>query len=213
MAHEVARRFVHAAGTLVPAAYLIGQPPLSVSLPVVGRVPWTWVVWLVLAGTAIAGVLELLRLSGRLELVIYDVLTREYEQDNPAGYALYAVGMAVVVLLFAPTIAVPAMFMLTVGDPISGILGEMSSAEGTKAPAVLAVMFAVCLTLAVPFVALPAAILGALAATVADGVKPVVAGYVIDDNFTIPVWGALAMWVGVQFLPQVGGGGFVPLPT
>ena len=48
-------------------------------------------------GTLVAGVLEALRLSGRLEWQVYDVLTREYEQDNPAGYALYAVSMAAVV--------------------------------------------------------------------------------------------------------------------
>lgn len=212
MAHEFARRLVHAAGTLIPVSYLLGRPPLLLSVPVVGRVPWSWVVWFVLGGTAVAAVLEGLRLSGWLELRLYDVLTREYEQDNPAGYALYAVGMAVVVMVFAPAIAVPAMLMLTVGDPISGVLGRVSSAEGMKAPATLAVMFAVCLAVSVPFVALPAAVLGAIAATVADGVKPVVAGYVVDDNFTIPIGGAVAMWFGAHYLPAIGGGAFVPLP-
>ncbi|PSQ60006.1 MAG: dolichol kinase, partial [Halobacteriales archaeon SW_9_67_25] len=40
-----------------------------------------------------------------------------------------------------------------------------------------------------------------LAATVADGVKPVVAGYVLDDNLTIPPAAAVAMTVGLQFPP------------
>jgi dolichol kinase len=55
-------------------------------------------------------------------------------------------------------------------------------------------MFLVCFALAVPFltavlplpIGVVAAAVGAAGATLADGVKPVVAGYVIDDNLTIP---------------------------
>ncbi len=41
-------------------------------------------------------VLEAVRLTTGLDWVVYDRLTREYEQDNPAGYALYIVGIAIV---------------------------------------------------------------------------------------------------------------------
>ncbi|MEF8773159.1 MAG: dolichol kinase [Halobacteriales archaeon] len=181
MAHELARRFVHAAGTLVPLPYLLGW------------VPWRWVAWFVLGGAGVAGVLELLRLAGRLDWRLFDLLTREYEQDNPAGYALYAAGMAAVVVLFRPVVAVPAMLMLTLGDPISGLLGS-GSADGVKPLRVLAVMFGVCLLLALPHLRPAAAVAGALVATAADGVKPVVAGYVLDDNVTIPVGAGVAMW-------------------
>jgi dolichol kinase len=188
MAHELARRFVHAGGTVVPMPYLLGW------------VPWAWVVWFVITGAAVAAVLEVLRLGERLEWWLFDVLTREYEQDNPAGYALYAAGMAVAVAFFPPTVAVPAVFMLTLGDPVSGLLGT-AGAKGVKEGWVLATMFVVCLLLALPYVRPAAAVAGALVATVADGVKPVVAGYVVDDNLSIPVASAAVMLVTVTHLP------------
>jgi len=198
---EFRRRLVHVCGTLIPAAYLLAL------------VPWSVVAGFCIAGTVVAAALEALRLSGRVDWRIFDELTREYEADNPAGYALYAVGFAVVAVALGPAttpattpaietpltaattapIAVPAMLMLSIGDPISGVLGS-ADASGRKNAAVLAVMFLVCLSLSVPFVALPAAAAGAAVATVADGVKPVVRGYVIDDNVTIPIGAGLATW-------------------
>jgi dolichol kinase len=69
----------------------------------------------------------------------------------------------------------------------------------------LAAMFGVCLALAVgTFVTsgvgpLPAAVAagaaGAAGATLADGVKPVVATYVVDDNLSIPPVACGAMWI------------------
>ena len=197
---EIKRRLVHATGTLIPIPYLLGEPPLEWGIPGFGRIPWEAVQVFVVGAMVVAMVLEALRLSGRLEWRIYDVLTREYEQDNLAGYALYFVGMAVVVLAFDPQIAIPAIFMLTIGDPISGLLGS-ATAHDTKRPGVLAAMFGVCLLLALPFVNLVAAAAGALAATVADGIKPVVAGHVVDDNLTIPVGAALAIWAVLTFVP------------
>jgi hypothetical protein len=44
---------------------------------------------------------------------------------------------------------------------------------------------------------------GAAGATFADGVKPVVAGYVVDDNFSIPPTAGGAMWLLAQAVPAV----------
>jgi dolichol kinase len=190
MTDEVTRRLVHMTGTAVPLAYLFG-PDL---------VTWRVVqVFLAVALVAVVG-LEYVRLSVGLDWAIYDRLTREYEQDNPAGYALYIVGMAAVagaVELGLPTaVAVASMFMLAIGDPISGLLGS-TEAGNVKQAWVLLVMFGVCTLLAAPFVPTGAAVLGGVAATFADGVKPVVAGYVVDDNFSIPVFSTAAMWAAV----------------
>jgi len=190
MTDEVARRLVHMSGTTVPLAYLFG-PDLV-----------TWQVVQAFLGVALAlvVVLEYLRLSVGLDWAIYERLTREYEQDNPGGYALYIVGMAAVagsVSFGLPVdIAVPAMLMLAIGDPISGLLGS-TDASNVKQAWVLLVMFGVCTLLAAPFVPVGPAVLGGVAATFADGVKPTVAGYVVDDNLSIPVLGAVAMWVGL----------------
>jgi dolichol kinase len=188
MTDEVGRRLVHVTGAAVPLGYVLGSDVLR----------WGVVQAFLALALVVVVVLEYLRLSVGLDWAIYDRLTREYEQDNPAGYALYIVGMAAVagaVSLGLPTgVAVAAMFMLAVGDPISGLLGS-AEASNVKQAWVLLVMFGVCTLLAAPFVSTGAAVLGGVAATFADGVKPTVAGYVVDDNVSIPVFSAAAMWV------------------
>ncbi|WP_435155791.1 dolichol kinase [Haladaptatus sp. DFWS20] len=190
MSGEIKRRLVHVSGTGFPALYLLGL------------VTWQELRLLLVLGSFVALVLEIIRLFVGLDWRIYDELTREYEQDNIAGYALYFFGMTVTAWVFQPQIAIPAMLMLTIADPISGLLG--SGELGIKAVHTLLVTFAVCLAIASIFgLPVPAAILGAIAATLADGVKPVIAGYVIDDNLTIPIGAGVAIFVGLQYLPTM----------
>jgi len=183
MANEIARRLVHASGATIPAAYVF-----------VDAITWQHVQWVLIAGTALTVALEALRLLAGLEWIVFDKLTREYEQDNLAGYALYVFGGTLVGLVFEPQVAVPAMLMLTLGDPVSGLLGSGELRTVKRWPVLLA-MFVTCFALAYPFLPLHAAAIAAAAATVADGVKPVVATYVIDDNITIPIAAALAAFV------------------
>ena len=200
---ELKRRAVHLSGTGFPAIYLLGI------------VTWRQLQALLLFATAAVFVLEFLRLVvdvdyGPLNRV-YDELTREYEADNVAGYALFMVGATLAALAFAPPygpaaiafeppLAVPAILMLSIGDPVSGYLGS-NDATTAKEVGVLAVMFLVCFALAAPFTVpllgtvpgVAAAVAGAIGATVADGVKPVIRGYVVDDNLTIPPVSGAAM--------------------
>ncbi|PSP92723.1 dolichol kinase, partial [Halobacteriales archaeon QS_1_68_44] len=158
MSLELGRRLVHASGAAIPGAYLLDRHVLET-----GLVTWRVVQAVAVAGLLATAVLEFLRLSGTLEHPIYDRLTREYEQDKVAGYALYVISGTAVVLVFEPQIAVPALFMLTLGDPVSGLLstGELRT---VKRPRVLIGMFLVSLALAYPFVGLVAAVAGALGA-------------------------------------------------
>jgi len=190
MADEIKRRLVHISGTGMPAFYLLDI------------FSWQDLQWFLLIGSSVAAILEVIRLSFGLDWWIYDKLTREYEQDNPAGYALYMFSLTVVVLVLEPDIAIPAMLMLTLGDPISGVLGS-DELRSIKRPRVLATMFTICLLVAVPFLTLSASLLAAAAATVADGVKPRVLGFVIDDNLSIPLAAGLVGWFGVTYLPAL----------
>ncbi|KYH27040.1 hypothetical protein HAPAU_09300 [Halalkalicoccus paucihalophilus] len=178
---EIGRRLVHASGALAPASYLLGA------------LTWTQLGWILAGGVVLAMGLELVRLRSGLDWWIYQNLTREYEHEKIAGYALYMVGMAVVALVFPPAIGVPAMFMLAVGDPIGGYLGK---GRETKSPLALGAVFSVCFLFALAFVSPVAAVFGALAATAADGYLLSVRGYIVDDNLTIPIGAAIAMWVG-----------------
>lgn len=187
---EVKRRLVHVAGTGYPALFLLDL------------VSYGQLRLLLVASSVVALALEVLRLFVGLDWRVFDELTREYEQENVAGYALYLFGMTAAALAFEPRVAVPAMLMLTIADPISGLA---SSGElGVKATHTLLLTFGVCM-LITSLSGLPvvAAVVGALAATLADGMKPVVAGYVVDDNLTIPVGSAVAMWVALRYLPSV----------
>ena len=181
---ELERRVVHASGTVFPVAYLLDF------------ITYQQFRWLLVAGSVVVLVLEALRLFVGLDWRLYDELTREYEQDNPAGYALYTFSGTAVALAFAPRVAIPAILMLTIADPLSGLLGS-GELRTVKETSVIALTFAVCLALALPFVPLVPAVLGAFAATLADGVKPVFRGYVIDDNLTIPIAAALAITGGL----------------
>jgi dolichol kinase len=87
------------------------------------------------------------------------------------------------------------MLMLALADPVSGLLGS-GELRSIKPLRVLAATFGVATLLALPFVPLLPAALGGAAAAVADGVKPVVLGYVLDDNLTIPPAAAVGMTVG-----------------
>ncbi|CAI49587.1 uncharacterized protein NP_2992A [Natronomonas pharaonis DSM 2160] len=188
MPFEIRRRLVHASGAAVPGVYLLDNHAIGA-----GLITWQVVQLLAVVGLVATAVLEVARLYGGLEHAIYDQLTREYEQETVAGYALYVLGATIVVFVFEPTVAVPALFMLTLADPVSGMLSGNEFRRVAR-PRVFAGMFLVSFALAYPFVSAAAAVAGAVGAAIADGVKPVVGGYVVDDNLTIPVVSAALMW-------------------
>ncbi|MFB6112603.1 MAG: dolichol kinase [Halodesulfurarchaeum sp.] len=177
---EFGRRLVHVSGTVVPVLYLVDV------------LAWDHVRYLLLSATVVGTALEVLRLRGVIDWDVYGRFTRDYEQDRIAGYALAIVGATVTAWIFGPRVAVPALMMLTIGDPVSGVLSR-DSLE-IKQVYVLMATFGVCLAIAsLLFVPFWSAASGALAATLADGVKPTIAGRVIDDNLSIPIASAVAM--------------------
>ncbi|WIV65659.1 dolichol kinase [Natrialbaceae archaeon AArc-T1-2] len=195
MADELKRRLVHASGAGLVALYLLAQS-LELSL--------SWgrfrILMVALAVGAIG--LEFLRLRVGLEWWFYEKLTREYEREQFAGYGYYVVSMTIVVLVFEPEIALPAMLMLAIGDPISGALSD-DTLRRVKRPWVLAATFGVMLVLALPFLhETPAAAVAAAAgATVADGVTVTIREFVVDDNLTIPIYAAVLAWLVLEVVP------------
>jgi dolichol kinase len=193
MESEVERRLVHVSGVVIPLAYIVGITT------------WTQTRTILVFGTLLAFTLEILRLSSRLDWEIFETLTREYEHENPAGYALYTISSTAVVLVFPPDVAIPAILMLMIADPVIGVFGSGEVGSVKPVPVLLS-MFGICVFLALPFVSPIPAICGAIAATAADGVKPVIASYVIDDNLSIPPAAALAIVAGGQLVQH----GYLP---
>jgi len=193
MADELKRRLVHASGSGLVVLYLLADA-LEFGL--------TWArfqLLLILLATG-ALVLEFLRLQVGLNWRLYDVLTRKYEQDNPAAYALYLISMATVVVVFDQDIALPAMLMLALGDPISGAVSD-NTLQRVKPPKVLITMFLVSTVVAIPFLPLAVALIAALGATIADGVTLEIRTYIIDDNLTIPIYAACLAWLALEIVP------------
>jgi dolichol kinase len=189
---DVARRVVHLSGSLVPLAYLADV------------LSWTLVRYLLAAGALVAVGLETVRLFVGLDWAVFDRLTRHYEQDNPAGYALAVVASAVVAWAFDPVVAVPALLLLTVVDPIAGMLSDVDDVDRLKPPWVMAATFVVALVVAALLLPLRAAVPAAAVVVIADAVKPRVWGFVIDDNASIPLSAALVAWLAVTYVPPLG---------
>ena len=195
MADELKRRLVHSSGAGLVALYLLaGYFDLGLTWP-------RFQVLMVALAVGTIG-LEFLRLQVGLDWQIYDKLTRDYEQNQFAGYGYYMVSMTVAVLLFEPQIALPAMLMLAIGDPISGAVSD-DSLKFVKGPKVLVTMFVVSAIIAAPFLyETPLAVLAAaLGATIADGVKLRIGDYIVDDNLTIPIYAGLLAWIVLEFVP------------
>ncbi|APX97585.1 diacylglycerol/polyprenol kinase family protein [Natronorubrum daqingense] len=195
MADELKRRLVHSSGAGLVALYLLANyADLGLTWP-------RFQALMVVLALGTIG-LEFLRLQVGLDWTIYDKLTREYEQDQFAGYGYYMVSMTVAVLLFDPQIALPAMLMLALGDPISGAVSD-DSLKFVKGPKVLVTMFVVSAIIATPFLyELPLAVVAAaLGATIADGVKLRIGDYIVDDNLTIPIYAGVLAWLVVEFVP------------
>ncbi|AGB39711.1 diacylglycerol/polyprenol kinase family protein [Natronococcus occultus] len=194
MADELKRRLVHSSGAGLVALYLLADY-FGVGL--------TWDRFRLLMVALSLGVigLEFLRLQVGLDWWIYEKLTREYEQDQFAGYGYYMVSMTVAVLLFEPQIALPAMLMLAIGDPISGAVSD-DTLKTVKGPTVLGTMFVVSAVLAAPFLyeAPPAVLAAALGATIADGIKVQVGDFIVDDNLTIPIYASVLAYLALEFL-------------
>lgn len=197
---EIGRRFVHASGVVIPGIYLVGL------------VSWDELRLLLVAGLVIAIGLEFARLRIGLDWAIYEHLTRPYEADSFAGYGYYMVSIAIVGVIFEPEVAIPGMLMLMIGDPISGYLGR-GELRRMKHPIAMAGMFVVGVAVTIPFavdtievvsLAILAAILGAVAGTIADAFKPKIGDLIIDDNLTIPICAAIVLWASYQYLPLVG---------
>ena len=185
---EYSRRAVHVSGAGMPLLYLLGLAT------------WNQLRYFMVGVTAVAFSLEFLRLVVGLNHWLYDELTRPYEVDNVAGYAFYMLSVTLVAVVFGPSVALPAVLMLSIADPISGALSDNGPHEH-KRPAIVALTFGICLLLAAPFTiaangtiaGVAAAAGGALLGAIADGIKPIVRGVAVDDNLTIPLAAAVGI--------------------
>lgn len=183
---DLGRRLVHVSGMGFPALY---------ALPFV---EWWMVVVLMMSATAVVIAIDTARLRFDLDLFLFDYL-RDYETNSPGAYLLYMISATSVAVVFEPRIAIPAILMLAIGDPVAGIASG-DELRLVKRPRALVTMFLICALLSVPFLHEEplAVVFGGLGGMVADGIKPDIRGYIIDDDATIAPAGAIGIWLGLR---------------
>jgi len=192
---ELLRKSIHLAGMLFPVAYYF-----------LGR--FTVLFWL--SPIVIVTLqFEWMRLRGYISYPA--VLLRPSEEHRVAGYVYSIIAAFIVIALFPKTIAITAITMAVLGDFSSGIAGAVWGKKADvrqmrlpiKPVPIMLVMLLVSfstgyLAAHAPGLApLPvySVALGALGATLADGVPWQIRGHVFDDNLTIPLVSAVLMLV------------------
>ncbi len=210
---HIGRRMVHSLSSVVAIAYVIGL------------LNWTELTILVGIGAAVITALEFDRLvlgNSFLDPLYRDY---EEESPAGYAYSVVGMFLTVLVfgyLLGSPSVAVVGVLVLSFADPIAGIMSPNKLMK-VKPWYVLGAMFVLSFVIALAsdplFPALPEAALGglgeqympypypdvsvsvpealgaAVGATVADGVKYRVMGYVVDDNLTIPLYAGIGMYL------------------
>lgn len=182
---QPARRVFHAGmGVVVAAALWWVQPPR------------TWLVPVLVAVLLLLAAIDLARLRfPALNLLFFRsvrLLASPREASGFASSTWYVVGILAAVVLFPLQWVVPAILVLALADPAANLLGRRwgrrpmgtGSLEGVAVFTVIA--FAVLLWWASPAVALMAALAGAIVE---------VLPWKLDDNLTIPLTVAAALWL------------------
>jgi dolichol kinase len=131
--------------------------------------------------------------------------TKDKERDRLSSTTLFLISAALTILIFPRGVAVAALLFLTVGDPLAEIVGvrwgRVRLLRGKTLEGALAGT-AGCLIIGAPLLlvqglgmSLEVIAIGAVAAAVTELLPAPV-----DDNFTIPIGSALAMWGAQVYL-------------
>ncbi len=178
MEHPVLRRLFHVSGIVIPLTYLSRGKSAALILGAL--------VFLLLA------IGETLRLKGILDPPFVRRQLKEKETKGPTGSLYYVGSCLLTMLFFDKPIAVAAIFVLVISDPLSSIIGLRwgrcrlygKSLEGTAAFFFSSILILACLRFRAP-----AAVGGAFAGTAAE----LFSSRFTDDNLSIPLVTALAL--------------------
>jgi dolichol kinase len=109
-ATSVWRNLFHFSGIVIPLTYLLsGQRPALV---------------LCVSLLAVSGLLETLRITGRIRLPAFQKYLRDRETRRPSGSFFFLLSSLVTMLLFPEMAAVPAVFVLSISDPLASFVGR-----------------------------------------------------------------------------------------
>ena len=179
------RRLFHAGNGLVVSFF---PPVLGLS---------RWAVLLILSSVLVLLVaFDLARLrTPRLNALFFRLFASfvsPREATKVASSTWYICGVILVYALFPGRIAVPAIVVLALADPMASIVGRLWGRRRLGSGTVLGslVFFTVAFAVLSGFFGAAAAVVPALVVTCVEVVP-----WQLDDNLTVPVAGASALWL------------------
>ena len=172
------RKLFHITGSIIPVVYLLTDKQTAL---------------IVTAGLFVVDiVLEIMRIKGFMNVSFIENNMKKEESNRLSGSFFYILSGLVTIILFEKNIAVSSLFILSIADPLSSLIGSRfgrvrflrKSLEGTMT------FFAVAfLILRVFSFSIPIAAAGAAIAALTE----LFSTRFIDDNLSIPLGTALAM--------------------
>jgi dolichol kinase len=172
------RKLFHFSGIIIPVTYLFTDKQTAL---------------IVTAGIfAVAIVLETLRIKGFMRIAFIDKNMKKEESNRLSGSFFYILSGLITIILFEKTVAVSSLFILSIADPLSSLLGSRfgrvrlfgKSVEGTMAFFVVSFLILRVFSFSVP-VALPGAVIASL--------TELFSSRFIDDNLSIPIVTAVSL--------------------
>ena len=128
---------------------------------------------------------------------------RESERHRVSGFPYYAMGAGLTLILFGPEIGILAILFLIFSDPISSLVGVRygkhiilpnKSFEGSVAGMFVCtfIAFAYCVSAGLSGQNL---LIFSMLAGVLGSFSELLSVFILDDNFTIPIFSGLGLFV------------------
>ena len=172
------RKLLHLAGIVIPVIYLLTDKQTAL---------------IVTAGVLVIDIiLEALRIKGILKLPFIEQNMKKQERRRLSGSFFYILSSFIAMALFEKNIAISSLFILSISDPLSSVLGSRfgrirflgKSLEGT-----LVFFFSSFFILLAFSFTIPIAVAGATIASLTE----LFSSWPVDDNLSIPLVTALAL--------------------
>ena len=178
------RKLFHITGSIIPVVYLLTDKQTAL---------------IVTAGLFVVDiVLETLRIKGIMNVAFIENNMKKEESSRLSGSFFYILSGLITIIFFAKNIAVSSLFILSIADPLSSLIGSRfgrvrflgKSLEGTMTFFVVAFLILRVFSFSIPIAAAGAAI---------AALTELFSSRFIDDNLSIPLVTAMALTFMTRF--------------
>lgn len=169
---SLARNAFHFSGVTIPLAYLFFGRPAT----------------LLFTGflLSLCLVLEFLRIKGHIQLPWVKQHLKETESRRPTGSLYFLISSLATVLIFSRESAIPSLFVLSLSDPFSSLVGfrlGRTRLAGKSVEGAVAFFLSAYLILTFFSIRVHVVVIAAFAASVTE----LFSSRLIDDNLWIPI--------------------------